>query len=401
MPGTGNLSSAIQANVQNLMETWENAVRKEIPAAANQDREELFNSLPEFLERLAYSFSAPRSSTEWDEVTNEIRDLARQHGTQRASQKGYTLDQVIAEHQILRHVLFHFVQTKMNLYTEQWSTLLESVDAGISEAATAFALERGFKDARYRKMETEKNQARSLIDKLEIEKSMREQFVSMLSHDLRTPITSAKLAAELIARETKGNVQISKLAIRITDDLSRSDRMIRDLLDANRIRSGEKLPLTIEETELVQLVKSTIINLERVYGDRFTLDADHEIVGYWSAADLERCIENLVINATKYGTHDAPIDLRVIDQGEKVGISVHNVGSFIPPSEQEALFQPFAQFQSANRNGKTGWGLGLTLIRGIAEAHGGNIQVESDVSKGTTFTIFVPKDARKAIHISI
>lgn len=378
------------------MESWEAVVRKKIPAAAAQSHEDLFNSLPKFLERLAHSFSTPRRSRKWNRVADKIRDLARQHGTQRATQEGYTLDQVIAEHQILRQILFHFIQSKVALNAEQWNTLLESVDVGISEATTAFALERGFKDARYRKMETEKNQAHSQISKLEIEKSMREQFVSTLSHDLRTPITSAKTAAELIARFSKDNGQIARLAVRITDDLSRSDRMIRDLLDANRIRSGEKLPLTIRETKLIQLVKNTLANLSRVYGNRFVLYANHEIVGHWSGTDLERSIENLVINATKYGAPNAPIDLHVLDHGEKVSISVHNVGSFIAPSEREALFQPFAQLQRTNRTGKKGWGLGLTLVRGIAEAHGGKVHVESSVSQGTTFTIFVPKDARAA-----
>jgi signal transduction histidine kinase len=199
------------------------------------------------------------------------------------------------------------------------------------------------------------------------------------------------LAAELIGHNAKDDAQISKLAIRIVDDLSRTDRMIKDLLDANRIRSGEKLPLRIRETKLIQLIQSTLTNLVRVYGDRFRLHADHEIVGYWSGSDLERAIENLAINAVKYGAHDAPVDLYVFEEGEKVIISLHNFGSYITPSQRHVLFQPFTRLQV---KGAKGWGLGLTLVRGIAEAHEGQVQIESEIDTGTTFIILLPKDAR-------
>jgi signal transduction histidine kinase len=391
-------SLLLKSEIQTILKDWEKSVRTTLPSAAAVGDEELANSFPEFLENLAQNLSISRSSAQWKDVAKTMSRLAKKHGNQRAEQTGYTLDQVIAEHQILRHILFRFFQSQKPLDPEQLDTLLECVDVGISEAASAFALKKGFKDARYRDLELEKNQvqsernvARSKINDLELERSLREQFVSTLSHDLRTPITSAKLAAQLIAQSAKDNTQISKLAIRIGDDLSRSDRMIKDLLDANRIRSGERLPLKIRETQLIHLIKSTLANLARVYGDRIRLHADHEIVGYWSGSDLERAIENLAINAVKYGAHDAPIDLYVFEEGEKVIISLHNFGSFITPSQKKVLFQPFTQLHD---KAMKGWGLGLTLVRGIAEAHEGQIQIESEIDTGTTFTILLPKDAR-------
>lgn len=398
-----NLSSLIRSNIDNLMARWEVYVRKDLPSTVSLDRENLFNGLPNFLENLAFYFSVSRSSPEWEGVVRENTEIAKRHGKQRAKQTGYTLDQVIAEHQILRRVLFEFIQQKIHLNPEQWNTLLKCVDVGISEASTAFALEKGFKDAKYRQLESQKevaqderNQAHLKIDRLQLERALREQFVSTLSHDLRTPITSAMMAAELISRDTKKSEQVVRLAFKIIDDLSRSDRMIRDMLDANRIRSGEKLSLELRETKLIELIKRTLENLSSVYGDRFKLNANHEIVGYWSAVDLERSIENLVINAVKYGSRDTPIEVRVVDQGERVSISVHNAGSLITPSEQKSLFQPFSRIVSPASKGKKGWGLGLTLVLGIAEAHGGKVRVESEAEKGTTFTILIPKDTRVA-----
>jgi signal transduction histidine kinase len=398
MTSSNDPSSLLESEIPNLIKKWEKVARKKIPSGAALGHKDLINSFPEFLKSLADSLAVSRHSAQWKNVEKTIGLLAERHGNQRAEQSGYTLDQVIAEHQILRRILFHFFETRNFLDPEQWDTLLECVDVGISEAASAFALKKGFKDARYLKMEIEKNRAqnernsaRSQIVELEVEKAMREQFVSTLSHDLRTPITSAKLAAELIAHNAKDSEKISKLAVRITDDLSRADRMIRDLLDANRIRSGETLPLNVQKTGLLRLIGKTIAGLARVYGDRFHLHADHEIVGHWSGSDLERAIENLAINAVKYGAHDTPIDLRVYEEGERVCISLHNFGSYITPAQQQALFQPFTRLAG---RGKKGWGLGLALVRGIAEAHGGQVQIDSAIDTGTTFTLLLPKDAR-------
>jgi signal transduction histidine kinase len=397
-----DISSLIHSNIDPIMTEWEASVRAELPGVSALGHQNLLNSLPEFLKNLARHFLTSRNSAEWKNVKREGSEIAKHHGEQRAKATGYTLDQVIAEYQILRRVLFNYIRKRSRLDLEQWNTLLESVDQGITEAATAFALEKGLKDARYREIEAEKiealsqrNSARSTVEKLEYERAIRELFVSMLSHDLRTPITSAKTAAELIVRLTKESPKAAQLAFRVIDDLSRCDRMLGDLLDANRIRSGEKLPLDIRETKLVSLISEALRKLSHIYGGRFRLSADHEMVGYWSGKDLERAIENLAINAVKYGASDAPVDVRVVEHGDHVHISVHNTGSFITPQEQEALFQPYSRIMKPGTKGKKGWGLGLALVLGITEAHGGMVQVESEIDKGTTFTLVIPKDARE------
>lgn len=396
-----NLPELIRVNIGNLMRQWEVVVRREVPAASGLEEEILFNGIPEFLENLANCFSVEMGSAGWEDFNKKKIYFAMLHGTQRAGQATYTLDQVIAEHQILRRMLLHLISEKSPVSAEQWNILMDSIDAGISEAATAFALQRGFKDAKYHQLESEKNQiemekntAYSVVSKLELEKGMREKFVSMLSHDMRTPISSAKLAADLILRCSHENQLVFKLASKIIKDLLRSDRMIRDLLDANRIRLGEKLPLELRETKLIQLIENTLANLAEIYGERFKLESHDEIVGHWSDEDLQRAIENLAINAVKYGADDTPIDIRVVDQGKVVSISVHNSGSFIPPEEKHLLFERPQQLGILNKPGKRGWGLGLTLVQGIVKAHGGKVLLESELEQGTTFTLVIPKDGR-------
>jgi len=93
----------------------------------------------------------------------------------------------------------------------------------------------------------------------------------------------------------------------------------------------------------------------------------------------------------KYGDSNKPITLGVQRSSEGAEISVHNYGAVIPAEAHTSLFDPFMR---STTKGKTGWGLGLTLVRGATEAHGGKVTVESSEDKGTTFTIHLPADSR-------
>ena len=96
----------------------------------------------------------------------------------------------------------------------------------------------------------------------------------------------------------------------------------------------------------------------------------------------------------KYGSADRPITITVRAVAGRAMVSVHNFGSYIPPEELELLFQPFRRANQARKSGERGWGLGLTLVRGVAESHGGSIGVDSLPERGTTFVIDIPLDAR-------
>jgi signal transduction histidine kinase len=100
------------------------------------------------------------------------------------------------------------------------------------------------------------------------------------------------------------------------------------------------------------------------------------------------------VNAVKYGAKGRPITIHVATTGERATLSVHNEGAPIPQEEQEDLFVPFARARATQRGGPRGWGLGLTLVRGAAEAHGGSVTVKSDAATGTVFTLRLPRDAR-------
>jgi len=187
-----------------------------------------------------------------------------------------------------------------------------------------------------------------------------------------------------------------ELAVKINHNIQRVDRMIRDLLDANRIRAGEPLPLRLDACDLVALSELVADEARAMHGDRFIVEAETPVGGIWSHEELHRAIWNLVMNAVKYGAPHQPITIAVTRHDDVARVSVHNTGSPIPRADQEQIFDAYARAPTADASGRIGWGLGLTLVRGTAEAHGGHVSLESDGESGTTFTIELPLDARAA-----
>lgn len=235
---------------------------------------------------------------------------------------------------------------------------------------------------------------RDHIASLRSERVLRERFVSILAHDLRGPLSAAKLNAELLARQSERLDQHAALAVKIARNIERADGMIRDLLDVNQVRAGERLWLQIAECDLGTIAAEVIEELVVSHGDRFVLHREADVVGFWSAEKLRRALWNLATNAIKYGaTHEkVTITARKNERGAEV--SVHNVGPPISSEDTRHLFEPFARSEAAQIGGQPGWGLGLTLVHGCATAHGGQITVSSREDTGTTFTLELPLDAR-------
>jgi signal transduction histidine kinase len=254
-------------------------------------------------------------------------------------------------------------------------------------------------DLRRREIEARKhelNRSKGKVSDLEQERDFRNRFMATLTHDLRTPLTSVGLSAQLIVKDPTKVEQNKILATNIKRSIDRADTMIQDLLDMARIRSGEHLPLKIVECDLQEIVTSCIGEMSVQYGDRFRLDIrkQDENRGFWSADLLRRIIENLINNAVKYGLPGHPITISLRQVGEEEEISVHNEGNPLSAEEQKDIFNPFSRTHSANASEKKGWGLGLTLVRGAAESHGGSVRVESSREKGTCFIVKLPRDAR-------
>jgi PAS domain S-box-containing protein len=232
------------------------------------------------------------------------------------------------------------------------------------------------------------------VTKLRELEATREEYVSLVSHDLRGPLSVARIGAELLQSHPETLRDPRGIAAKVVRSLDRTDRMVRNLLDAHRIRAGKRLPLELERCNLTGIAQDVAEELSSVHGDRFRLQGEEDVWGYWSADELRRALWNLASNAVKYGAAEAPVIITLSRIPDGVRLSVHNQGTPIPAEDRALLFRAFSRVQAAGTAARRGWGLGLTLVLGCVEAHGGRVSIESTVESGTRFVLELPLDAR-------
>ena len=218
--------------------------------------------------------------------------------------------------------------------------------------------------------------------------ALREQYVGLVSHDLRGPLTAAKASVELLERPGLEEPMRQSLVGRIRRSLSRMERMIDDLLDSLQLRAGERMPLVLAVCDLSAIAREVVEELKG--SGRITLGGEPSLPGIWSRDHVWRAIWNLVSNALKYSEPGSEVEVRVEKSGNHACVSVRNRGNVIPVDEQPRLFDAFVRSRAAKAGGQSGWGLGLTLVRGCAEAHGGRTLIRSTPEEGTVFTLELP-----------
>lgn len=230
---------------------------------------------------------------------------------------------------------------------------------------------------------------------LEQERDFRDLFIAALSHDLKNPMASIKVASQLLHRKSHEPEAIEAIAHRLISSMEQADHMIGDLLHANRLKAGEMIPLFITECCLSKFLATVVSDLNLLHHNRIKLKLiEQEINGFWDQEGLRRIVENLINNAIKYGNSKSDVTVYLHLNADRVELCVHNLGNPIPLEEQDELFFPYRRSLSAIKSGKQGWGIGLTLVKGYAEAHKGHVKVISNSDHGTSFIVTLPLDAR-------
>ena len=227
--------------------------------------------------------------------------------------------------------------------------------------------------------------------------SARDQFVSIASHELRTPVTSAKGYLQLLDRhlgqESFDRDRMKVYTARIAAGIERLEALVGDLLDASRTQQGrlDLIPAPCDLTTIAGAVLSRFEEqVERSQGHTLVFDAPEAVPGEWDMGRLDQVLTNLLSNALKYSPEGGTITLQIRrqdDGGALVSITDHGLG--IPLEEQRLLFTPFMR-GSAAQGRISGTGLGLYIVRQIIEGHGGTIGVESAPGHGSTFTFTIP-----------
>jgi PAS domain S-box-containing protein len=226
---------------------------------------------------------------------------------------------------------------------------------------------------------------------------IRDDFLGIASHELKTPLTTLRLTADGMANAlTKGNASperlLSKVQV-IRKQLGRLERLIHDLLDVSRIAAG-RLPLTLEEVDLTALAQEVVERFAEelaAVGCETTVRAERPMTGHWDRLRLDQVLTNLLTNAMKYGKK-RPIEVIVDGDDDTARLTVRDHGIGIAPEHQARIFERFERAVSARDFG--GLGLGLWIVSRVVQELSGRVEVRSEPGAGATFVVELPRHSR-------
>ena len=223
---------------------------------------------------------------------------------------------------------------------------------------------------------------------------LRSDFVSNVTHELKTPLTSIRMFAETmrLGRIKKKSDQQEYLSI-IVNESERLTRLINTVLDFSKIEQGEK-QYHLEDINLSHIVARALAALEYWLKEHgFLIHTEIEpglhIMGDGDA--MEQAVLNLVSNSMKYSGDKKEITVRLVQKDDSVHLEVQDKGLGIPESKQSFIFNKYYRAHGGHQKDAGGSGLGLTVVRHIVDAHQGHIELKSRVNEGSTFTIVLPK----------
>ncbi|MEX3776322.1 ATP-binding protein [Pseudomonas sp. MYb118] len=278
----------------------------------------------------------------------------------------------------------HAVKSKVNVFVElyrQSKAMQQQVEA----------LERS-----RREQEALLKQLQSTQLELQQAVRMRDDFMSIVAHEVRTPLNGLILETQLrkmhLARDNASAFTLDKMHAMVDRDerqIKSLIRLIEDMLDVSRIRTG-KLSIRPTLFDLSELVRTLLQNFAAQIDAAectVSLDAAQPVLGNWDEFRIEQVISNLLTNALRYGAR-SPISVKVYSVGQQARVEVRDFGIGIGEENQKRIFQQFERVTA--KHAVAGLGLGLFISEQIVTAHGGTITVESRIGEGALFRVCLP-----------
>ncbi|WP_202368285.1 hybrid sensor histidine kinase/response regulator [Pseudomonas sp. MWU318] len=278
----------------------------------------------------------------------------------------------------------HAVKSKVNVFVDlyrQSKAMKQQVEA--------------LEQAR-REQEALLQQLQSTQSELEQAVRMRDDFMSIVAHEVRTPLNGLILETQLrkmhLARDNAAAFTLDKMHAMVDRDerqIKSLIRLIEDMLDVSRIRTG-KLSIRPNRFDLSQLVGNLLQNFAQqieAAETEVSFTASGPVEGYWDEFRIEQVVSNLLTNALRYGGR-SPIQVRVYREGDEARVEVQDRGIGISEENQKRIFQQFERVSA--KTVVAGLGLGLFISEQIVAAHGGSIVVESQINEGALFRVCLP-----------
>lgn len=362
------LSEFILCNMERILQGWEDFAREIQVPHRTMDVTELRDHAKDILEEIAAELACPDSARNFDPQGNTPGEV---HADTRA-ESGFTVEQLLSEFRALRaSVLLLWSQrdkTATWFEIEDMTRFNEAIDRALAESVARYS---------------------------EKERQAQDIFLGILGHDLRTPLQAIRLSAKYLMRSESADSTLIQLGSRTYNSTVRMQKIIENLLDFIRSRTGGGLPIHPEETDLADICDQIAEECRASHPGKVIHTAiTGDVRGKWDAVRIAQVYQNLIGNAIQYGS-DTPITVLTYEDGVHAVLSVHNGGAPIPPGLKKNIFDPLRRNLSgaAHRGDRKNLGLGLYIVREIVAAHHGSIDVVSTEQDGTTFTVRLPRQA--------
>lgn len=373
------LSKFIRTNLEPILLEWEAFARTYVPAGSGMNVEALRDHAAAMLEVIAVDLESTQTSREQFDKSQgqaaaapETKDTAaEEHGHDRA-ESGFSLSEMVSEYRALRASVIRLWTKEQGGHLagsdiDELTRFNEAIDQALAESTVRFS----------------ENLSR-----------LREMFLGVLGHDLRSPLGSIIAGASFLADEGKLAGPNNELVRRIGNSGRRMSKLIDELLDLTRSRLGSGIPIKREDMDLEQAAKDAISEVVSFSPDaRVEFTATGDLRGNWDSARLSQVLSNLINNAVQYGGEHGAVTVTLEGKQSEVQMRVHNLGPPIHPDAIARIFEPFKNTSTdANPEPRSGLGLGLYIAKQIVDAHKGDVSVASDAERGTTFTVRLPRD---------
>ncbi len=219
---------------------------------------------------------------------------------------------------------------------------------------------------------------------------VRDEFIAVAAHELRNPLNVFQLSMQLLYRRFGEVEGIRNILNRSQIQLNRLNMLVERLLDVSRIRAG-KYELHRETFDLCDLVREVVARFFEQYSlVTISLEADGSVPGEWDRGRIDQAITNLLSNAIKYG-QNKPITVAIAVVDDQAVINIADQGIGLAPNDITRIFEQFERAAPASE----GFGLGLWITRQIAQAHRGSVTAESELGRGSTFTLRLPIEGQR------
>jgi signal transduction histidine kinase/CheY-like chemotaxis protein len=395
------LADFILANLEPILAEWESFARGIWPKGATADPAELRDEAGDILRATAVDMQSDQTDAQQadksrglsrrDDASDALRRASSSHGTGRAV-SGFDVSAVIAEYRALRaSVLRQWHESAPSPHRQDLEDVTrfnESMDQSLTDAVRSFAeqVERD-REALLASEHASRRQA-------EAANRAKDLFLATLSHEMRTPLNAIAGWVSILLHEDARTGRFQEGLKVIERNTKAQVQLIDDLLDVSRIVSG-KLRMNLQPCQLVEVINAGI-NATRTAAEArgITLNVRVDSSPSEAVCDsgrIQQVVWNLVSNAVKFTPKGGRVDVTLSRAHSSYQIQVTDTGQGISPDLLPYVFDRFRQADSSMRRHSAGLGLGLSIVKYIVEAHGGNIEAASPgEGNGSTFTVLLP-----------